>query len=49
MCRYATYLHAPLVALASDKDADVRCQVATPFYLIAQLLGRERCLQHLKR
>jgi hypothetical protein len=49
MCRYATYLHAPLMALAADKDADVSYQVATSFSLIAQLLGRERSLRHLKR
>lgn len=49
ICRYATYLHAPLAALAADKDADIRCQLASCFCLLPSMLGRERCLQHLKR
>ena len=48
-CRYATYLHDTLAALAADKDADVRLQLASCFHLVQQFLTRERCLQHLKR
>ena len=48
-CRYSTHLHGALSALVADTEAEVRVQMAAGFHECAVLLGRDRCVQYMRR
>ncbi|KAK9909175.1 hypothetical protein WJX75_008292 [Coccomyxa subellipsoidea] len=47
--RYSTHLHGALTALVGDPEVEVRAQMAGGFHECASLLGRERCVQYMRR
>ena len=49
ICRYATHLHDTLVELVQDPSEDVRLLIASSLQQVAAVLGKDRCIQYLKR
>ena len=49
ICRYATHLHDTLVELVQDPSEDVRLLMASSLQQVAAVLGKDRCIQYLKR
>lgn len=47
--RYATHLHETLMTLVGDGRESVRILLAGQFHDVARMLGKERCLQYMKR
>ena len=47
--RYATQLHEMLMALAGDAETEVRCALGAALSSVAGHLGRERCVQFLRK